>query len=163
MKTGTIGVLFVCLGNICRSPLAEGVFRAVARDAGVEHRFDIDSAGTTSFHTGSPPDPRTLAVARGRGVELDHAARQIQPHDFERFHHIIVMDTSNLERVRRVAERAGASHDIVLLRSFDVTAAGDLEVPDPYFGGEGGFEQVHDMVERACRGLLEQLLEQWPE
>jgi protein-tyrosine phosphatase len=159
----TIGVLFVCLGNICRSPLAEGVFRAVARDAGVEHRFHIDSAGTTSYHTGSPPDPRTLAVGRRRGVELDHQARQIQPSDFDRFQHIIVMDSSNLARVRRVAERAGADHEVVLLRSFDPEADGETEVPDPYFGGVDGFEEVHEMVERACAALLDHLLEQHPD
>jgi protein-tyrosine phosphatase len=150
-----IGVLFVCLGNICRSPLAEGVFREQVARQGLADRFDVDSAGTSSYHTGDPPDPRTAAVAAQRGVTLDHAARQVVEADLDRFDYVIVMDSSNEERVLRVAERAGGSAAVHRLRSFDPAADGDMDVPDPYFGGPDGFEDVHDMVERACRGLLE--------
>lgn len=149
-----IGVLFVCLGNICRSPLAEGVFRELVRAEGLDARFDIDSAGTTAYHTGELPDARTVEVAARRGVQLVHEARRISEQDFDRFDYIIVMDTSNLTKVQRLAERARPDAEVHLLRSFDPAAGRDLEVPDPYFGGPRGFEDVHDMIERACRGLL---------
>jgi protein-tyrosine phosphatase len=150
-----VRVLFVCLGNICRSPLAEGVFRHVVEAAGLGDRFEIDSAGTSSYHIGSAPDERTTAVARRRGVMLEHAARQINAGDLDHYDYVIVMDRSNHSRVEALAERSGAgSAEVVLLRQWDPEARGDLEVPDPYFGGPDGFEHVHDMVERACRGLL---------
>jgi protein-tyrosine phosphatase len=148
------GVLFVCLGNICRSPLAEGVFRHVVEEAGLGDRFVIDSAGTSAFHTGDAPDPRTSEVARRRGLTLEHSARQILLEDMEAFDYVLVMDGSNLARVQRIRERLTDGAEVHLLRSFDAAADGDLEVPDPYFGGPDGFEDVHDMVERACRGLL---------
>ncbi|HSJ07542.1 MAG TPA: low molecular weight protein-tyrosine-phosphatase [Longimicrobiales bacterium] len=155
-----IGVLFVCLGNICRSPLAEGVFRGLVAEEGLEDRFDIDSAGTSSYHAGDPPDPRTVSVAAQRGVRLEHAARQLTEDDLARYHYVLAMDASNLGRIERLAAGAPAVQaDIRLLREFDDGADGELEVPDPYFGGAGGFEDVHDMVERACRGLLRHIRE----
>ena len=152
-----IGVLFVCLGNICRSPLAEGVFRAVAREAGLEHVFEVDSAGTSNYHRGEAPDPRTVETAARRGVRLSHAARQITSQDLHTFDYLLVMDEQNLAKVRRLAESVRPEAEIHLLRAFDAEAAGVREVPDPYFGGADGFEQVHGMVERACRGLLEHI------
>jgi protein-tyrosine phosphatase len=152
-----IGVLFVCLGNICRSPLAEGVFRDVVQREGLAHHFDIDSAGTSSYHTGDPPDSRTVAVAERRGVKLEHAARQVLAADLRRFDYVLVMDASNESRVRRLAEQSPGRAEIMLLRSFDPEAGQVTDVPDPYFGGPDGFEDVHDMVERACRGLLEHI------
>jgi protein-tyrosine phosphatase len=152
-----IGVLFVCLGNICRSPLAEGVFCELIRQEGVSERFDVDSAGTTDYHAGESPDVRTVAVAKRRGVQLTHEARQITGRDFGRFDYIVVMDTNNLAKVQRLAERVRPDTEVHLLRSFDPAAGNDLEVPDPYFGGPRGFEDVHDMIERACRGLLEHI------
>lgn len=149
-----IGVLFVCLGNICRSPLAEGVFRSVARAAGLEERFDIDSAGTSDYHIGSSPDPRTVHEAQQRGLVLEHSARQLMSEDLERFDYVIAMDASNLGNVERLARRRRGRAEVRLLRSFDEETGDDLEVPDPYFGGAEGFADVHDLVERACHGLL---------
>lgn len=155
-----IGVLFVCLGNICRSPLAEGVFRHVVARAGLSERFDIDSAGTSSYHTGESPDPRTIAVAARRGLHIEHAARQVGHGDFERFDYVIAMDLSNLGKLERLAEQVGGRAELHLLRSFDDAAGDELEVPDPYFGGADGFENVHDMIERASEGLLEHVRQQ---
>jgi protein-tyrosine phosphatase len=152
-----IGVLFVCLGNICRSPLAEGVFRHVVEEAGLADRFDIDSAGTSSYHTGSPPDARTVTVARQRGLDLDHAARQVADEDLHRFDYVLVMDASNRGKVQRRAAQTKGRAEVRMLREFDPDAAGELDVPDPYFGGDDGFEAVHDMVERSCRALLDHI------
>jgi protein-tyrosine phosphatase len=155
-----IGVLFVCLGNICRSPLAEGVFRDIVEREELADRFHIDSAGTSDYHIGDPPDGRTVAEARSRGLELDHAARQMKDADLDRFDYIIAMDASNLGRIERLARRAPRSAELHLLRAFDPDAGDDLEVPDPYFGGADSFADVHDMVERACAGLLRHIREQ---
>jgi protein-tyrosine phosphatase len=152
-----IGVLFVCLGNICRSPVAEAVFRDIVTSAGLGDRFDVDSAGTSDYHIGDGPDPRSAGEAKRRGVTLDHAARQIDGDDFERFDYVIAMDASNLGRIRRLAAGSDGGAELHLLRSFDDTARDDLEVPDPYFGGANGFAEVHDMIERASRGLLEHI------
>jgi protein-tyrosine phosphatase len=148
-----IGVLFVCLGNICRSPLAEGVFRQLIDREGLADRFAIDSAGTSSYHIGEPPDRRTASLARQRGVVLEHAARQVVAADFDRFDYILAMDASNLGKLQRLGG-GGTRARVELLRVFDPEAADDLEVPDPYFGGADGFAEVHDMVEAACEGLL---------
>ena len=149
-----VAVLFVCLGNICRSPLAEGVFREVVRTEGLEVWFEVDSAGTSNYHRGESPDPRTVETAARRGVRLAHAARQVTGADLHRFDYVVVMDEQNFAKVRRLADSVRPDAEIHLLRSFDEEAAGEREVPDPYFGGPGGFEHVHEMVERSCRGLL---------
>jgi protein-tyrosine phosphatase len=149
-------ILFVCHGNICRSPLAEGVFRRLVQDAGVGEQFEIDSAGTSGYHEGEAPDPRTCAEATKRGVVLEHSARSVQPRDFDRFDYMLVMDGDNLAALER-AQTPGARASIRLLRSFDPGADPAAEVPDPYYGGVSGFADVHDMVERACRGLLDAL------
>ncbi|MGQ0560498.1 MAG: low molecular weight protein-tyrosine-phosphatase [Gemmatimonadota bacterium] len=152
-----LSVLFVCLGNICRSPLAEGVFRHFVRESGLEQRFHIDSAGTSSYHTGDPPDQRTCAVARARGIELRGASRQIGPDDLDRFDYVITMDEENRSAVQRLARKSTGRATLHRLREFDPATNGDLDVPDPYYGGARGFEQVQDMVERSCRALLEHL------
>ena len=152
-----IGVLFVCLGNICRSPLAEGVFHAVVAREGLAGRFDIDSAGTSAFHVGDSPDPRTVEVAARRGLQLEHAARQVTEEDLDRFDYVVAMDLSNLGKLHRLAERVRGRAELHLLRVFDAEAGDDREVPDPYFGGPRGFEDVHDMVERASEGLLDHI------
>jgi protein-tyrosine phosphatase len=134
-----------------------GVFRRVVQSAGLADRFEIDSAGTSSYHLGAPPDPRTVAVAKRRGVTLEHAARQISRDDLSSFSYIVVMDESNYTKVQRVADAARPGTRILRLRDFDPEANGARDVPDPYFGGERGFEDVHDMVERACQALLEHI------
>ncbi len=159
MSDTHVSVLFVCLGNICRSPLAEGVFRALVAESGLEDSFVIDSAGTSGWHDGEPPDTRATAVARKHGIEVSGTSRKVTAPDLRRFDHIIAMDNDNLRELRKLAARAAPDADIRLLREFDPRADGDHDVPDPYFGGEAGFENVHDMVDRSCRALLAELRE----
>lgn len=159
MKEPTISVLFVCLGNICRSPLAEAIFRTVVEEAGLGDRFRIDSAGTSGYHDGDPPDRRTTAVAARRGVRVAGTSRQVTGADLDTFDYLIVMDRENLDSVERLASHLGSSPDVRLFREFDPDAGGETDVPDPYFGGPDGFENVHDLVERSARGLLDHLRE----
>jgi len=158
------GVLFVCLGNICRSPLAEAVFRDLAERDGVAGRFVIESAGTSNYHIGEQPDSRTVETAARRGVRMSHEARQITAEDLDRFDYVVAMDAGNFGRIRKLAGGAERRSELRFLRSFDASAAAvdDLEVPDPYFGGADGFDDVHDMVERACRGLLDHIMTERP-
>jgi protein-tyrosine phosphatase len=153
-------LLFVCLGNICRSPTAEGVMRALVTRAGLDGSIELDSAGTGSWHVGSPPDARAAAAAAGRGMPLNGAARQVRPEDFQRFDLLIAMDRANRRELLRLASGAEQRAKVRLLREFDPASAGaeDLDVPDPYYGAPGGFEEVFDLVQAACEGLLEQLL-----
>ena len=144
-------LLFVCLGNICRSPTAEGVMRRLVRDAGLDGRIEIDSAGTGAWHVGSPPDDRATEAARRRGVTLEGAARRVEPEDFERFDLIVAMDRENLADLLSLAPDEEARAKVRLLRG------PDLDVPDPYYGGPGGFDVVLDQVEAACRVLLEEI------
>lgn len=150
-------ILFVCMGNICRSPTAEGVMRALVRDAGLEDEIVIDSAGTGGWHAGDPPDRRATEAARRRGVVLEGAARQLTVEDFDAFDLLLAMDRENLAGIRAVAPSPQAAAKARLLREFDPGSAGapDLDVPDPYYGGPQGFETVLDQVEAACRGLLD--------
>jgi protein-tyrosine phosphatase len=154
-----ISVLFVCLGNICRSPLAEGVFRKLVKEAGLESRFHIDSAGTSGYHDGEGADPRTITVARKRGVMVDSISRKVTEQDLHRFEYIVAMDSDNLRKLRRLAERTRPDARLHMLRLFDPQANGDMDVPDPWYGGESSFEHVQDIIERACRELLAQLKE----
>jgi protein-tyrosine phosphatase len=153
-----VRILFVCMGNICRSPTAEGVMRALVRQAGLEERIELDSAGTGGWHAGEPPDPRSTAAAARRGIHLDGAARQVRAGDFEDFDLLVAMDRENLRGLLAVAPDDEAAEKVRLLREF-APAAGepDLDVPDPYYGGERGFDTVLDLVQAACRGLLEEL------
>lgn len=150
-------VLFVCMGNICRSPTAEGVFAALAEEAGVD--VEVDSAGTGGWHVGAPPDERATAAAAARGIKLTGGARQVRAEDFDEFDLIVAMDSDNVAGLQQVAPDGQAAEKIRLFREFDpeAAAAGDLDVPDPYYGGLGGFEDVLDMVERASAGLLEEV------
>jgi protein-tyrosine phosphatase len=151
-------ILFVCMGNICRSPTAEGVMRRALRDAGLEG-VEVESAGTGGWHAGEPPDERAAAAAARRGVTLEGAARQVRPDDFRRFDLLVALDRSNLRELLALAPDEEAAEKVRLLREYDPASAssGDLDVPDPYYGGDRGFETVLDMVEAACRGLIDDL------
>lgn len=146
------------MGNICRSPLAEAIFRHQVRERGVEHLFEIDSAGTTGYHEGDPPDRRSVATARARGVEVVGQSRPILPEDLHEWDYVIVMDTENRAHVENMLAVTGGTARVHRLREWD-PQVGDRDVPDPYYGGSRGFEDVHDIVERSCAALLDHLLE----
>ena len=151
-----ISVLFVCMGNICRSPTAEGVFRSLVRNAGLEHRLRIDSAGTHAYHIGKSPDARASAAAGKRGFDLSALrGRQVCPQDFHEFDYILAMDEENLSNLKRICP-SGNEHKVRLFLEFSANFS-EREVPDPYYGGAQGFEHVLDMVEDAARGLLQKL------
>ncbi len=152
-------LLFVCLGNICRSPTAEGVMRSLVSEAGLEQEIEIDSAGTGRWHIGHDPDERASAAALAHGVILQGPARQVSGEDFERFDLLIGMDSENVADLRAMAPDEDARERVRLLREFDPASAGagDLDVPDPYYGGDGGFDHVFELVRAACAGLLEQI------
>lgn len=151
-----VRVLFVCMGNICRSPTAHGVFRNIVAEAGLADRIEVDSAGTHAYHVGEPPDARAMSTARKRGVDLsDLRARSASRSDFENFDYVLAMDRENLEVLRRLCPR-GQEEKLRLFLDF-APDLGRREVPDPYYGGAMGFERVFDMVEEAARGLLEEI------
>jgi len=152
-------ILFVCLGNICRSPTAEAVMRELVRREGLEGQIEVDSAGTGDWHVGEPPDARSAEAARRRGIVMDGAARQVVAGDFDDWDLLLAMDRSNHRALLSLAADEESRAKARMLREYDqeAVASGDLDVPDPYFGGERGFEDVLDLVERACRGLLEDL------
>ncbi len=150
-----VSVLFVCMGNICRSPTAEGVFRHFVQEAGLADRIKIDSAGTHAYHTGEPADRRASAAAERRGYSLaDIRARRVQAEDFENFNYIVAMD--RLNHVTLI-DRADAEHHDKIRLFMEFSSAEEDEVPDPYYGGAAGFDRVLDLVEEASRGLLETL------
>jgi protein-tyrosine phosphatase len=148
-----VKVLFVCMGNICRSPTAQGVFARLLKERGLEERIRIDSAGTHGYHVGSAPDPRACEAAMRRGVDLrEQRARRLTPVDFEEFDYVLVMDRENLAAAQEVCPPAyGGKLRLLLEFAADI---GFDEVPDPYYGGAAGFERVLDLVEAAAEGLL---------
>ena len=147
-------VLFVCMGNICRSPTAEGVFRKLVDDAGRTDEFEIDSAGTIGYHAGGQADRRMRAAAQERGYRLDSIARRINQEDFDRFDLIITMDDENYHSVRSLDPGSRAR----VTRMCEYYSGDDFrEVPDPYYGGEAGFFTVLDILEDACANLLKQV------
>ncbi len=150
-------ICFVCLGNIVRSPLGENLFRHKAEQAGVIHRYKIDSAGTGNYHVGEKPDRRMRQVAAQHGLKYSGHARQFQPEDFDRFHLIIAMDLNNQSELLKHAATFDMQRKVRLLREFDPLGGNTDEVPDPYYGGIDGFEEVYGIVERSCQGLLETL------
>ena len=154
-----VRLLFVCLGNICRSPTAEGVMRALVEEEGMSDSVVLDSAGTGEWHVGSPPDSRARTAARRRGVELGGTARTVRRSDFEDFDMLLAMDRSNVADLRALAHGEEERAKVRLLREFDPESVrtGDLEVPDPYYGAHGGFDEVLDIVHAACVGLLEHI------
>ncbi len=148
---------FVCLGNICRSPTAEAVMVKLLEGAGLsELQVCVESAGTAGYHEGEPPDRRSAAAALRRGVRLRGTARQFEEADFGRFDYVLAVDESTRATLASRAPRTAAGK-LHLLRSFDAASPGGADVPDPYYGGEGGFENVLDLCEAACAGLLKHL------
>jgi len=159
----TTRVLFVCLGNICRSPAAEGVFVHQLAQQGLSEHFVVDSAGTGGWHVGRRADERMRAAAARRGIELTSRARQLDLADLHSFDHILTMDGDNLAAVRALAREAGnpvGQARIEAMTRYCRHHRGALEVPDPYYGGPQGFEHVLDLLEDACGGLLEALMHQ---
>lgn len=152
-------ILFVCLGNICRSPAAEGIMRQLVEKAGQSDSIEVDSAGTYSGHAGDLPDARMRRAASKRGYDLVHRARPIREEDFERFDMIVVMDDMNYEKVHRLAPSRREAEKIFRMREFFDTFSEWSYVPDPYYEGADGFELVLDMLEEGCRNLLTRISE----
>ncbi|KAA8550204.1 hypothetical protein F0562_001888 [Nyssa sinensis] len=158
-------VLFVCLGNICRSPAAEGVFTDLVKKRGLDSKFSIDSAGTINYHEGNEADPRMRAAAKRRGIMITSISRPIRPSDFRDFDLILAMDKQNREDILGALERWGFretlpadAHKKVQLMCSYCKKHDETEVPDPYYGGPQGFEKVLDLLEDACESLLESIL-----
>lgn len=159
MKKEKISVLFVCLGNICRSPTAEGVFTHLVNAAGLQDRIEIDSAGTSDAHVGEAPDTRMQKAVLDRGYDLSALrARQVKPEDLDDFDYILPMDRQNQADVEDLVTELEQLDKIRLLLSYNPSAI--TEVPDPYYGGDAGFQQVIDLVESACKRLLVQIRKQ---
>ena len=149
-------LLFVCLGNIIRSPLAENLFQHLAEQARVDVKYSVDSAGTAAYHVGEPPDSRMQRTAESHGVSDGGTARQVQKSDFDEFDWIVAMDRQNRRDLMQVAGTPEKQGKIRLMREFD-PEQDDPDVPDPYYGGAEGFETTYQIVERSVRGLLEAL------
>jgi len=151
-----VSVLFVCLGNICRSPTAHGVFRKLVREAGLEELIEIDSAGTAAFHVGKAPDTRSTLVAKERGVEMaDLRARQVDLGDFYQYDYVLAMDEANFFNLKEMA--LPEHYDQIKLFLEFTEAYSETEVPDPYYGGAQGFDHVFNLVESASEGLLQHI------
>lgn len=154
---GVVRVLFVCLGNICRSPTAEAVMRHLVDEAELADRIEIDSAGTGDWHLGEPPDQRSQEVGRRRGMPLGGHARQVDRADFEGFDYLVAMDAANRDSLLRLAPDDAGRSRVHLLRDFDPASPPGSDVPDPYYGGPQGFDQVFDICVAGCGGLLDRL------
>lgn len=153
---GKVRVLFICMGNICRSPTAQGVFERLVEQTGLHPYIEIDSAGTHAYHVGHAPDPRALAAAMRRGVDLSpQRARRVEKRDFEYYDYVLAMDRENIAHLEEICPPA-QRHKLRLLLDF-VPDVDSKEVPDPYYGGPAGFEHVLDLVERGAEGLLRHL------
>jgi protein-tyrosine phosphatase len=152
-----IKVLFVCLGNICRSPLAEAIFNHKIKSLGLEERFKSDSAGTSDFHIGELPDERTIKCASKFGLNIHHRGRQVNRTDFREFDYIVAMDDNNLRTLNNLKVRYNfIAKEIFLMRDFVERWQG-MSVPDPYYGGEEGFEETYQILDEAIDGFLEKI------
>ena len=163
MNDDVYRLVFVCLGNICRSPMAEVVMRSLVDQAGLTERVEVASAGTGDWHVGERADPRTVQILADRGYDGSaHRARQFEPDWFDRYDLVVALDAANLADLRRMAP-PDRRDEVRLLRSYDASAGtdvADLDVPDPYYGGSDGFGEALAMVERACHGLLDEVVAQ---
>ena len=153
----TVKVCFVCLGNICRSPLAQGVFESLVKEEGLQNRIIISSAGVSGWHVGNPPDARMQQTARDHGIQLNSRGRQFQSFDFKQMDLVLAMDHSNLSALKKMCPEPELQDKLLLFRFFDPQHNNDLEVPDPYYGGGKGFEVVYKIVERTCPKVLDHL------
>jgi protein-tyrosine phosphatase len=153
-----VKVLFVCLGNICRSPLAEAIFKTKIHKHGLNGLFEADSCGTSNYHIGQGPDERTLMNALKNGVSIYHKGRQLSSEDLVVFDFIVAMDHSNHKNILKLETALQHGHKVKLIRSFD-TEPGD-EVPDPYYGGEDGFQEVFEILDRSTDGLIKFLMKE---
>ena len=148
-------IMFVCLGNICRSPLAHGVLEKLISDKNLTNKIEVESSGTSGFHRGEKPDPRMAGVAASHGVSLDHLrSQQFNQEDLSDFDLILPMDQENKEHIKRMVTDKSQLKKIILFRDYDPEGKG-LEVPDPYYGGPSGFEKVFNIVDRTCKDLLD--------
>ena len=158
-----IKVLFVCLGNICRSPLAEGIFNAKVKSMGLDKHLQSDSAGTSDYHIGELPDERTLSCAKRKGIAIQHRGRQVHRTDFRDFAYIVAMDEHNLKNLNQLKEKTPhPTKEVYLMRNF-VPGSTGLPVPDPYYGGEKEFEEVYAILEEALDGFLNHLKDAYPQ
>jgi protein-tyrosine phosphatase len=154
-----IRIVFVCLGNICRSPMAEGMFKFHVENSGLGQSFFIDSAGTADYHIGKQPDGRMCKTAKDRGILLEHSARQFKSNDLTEFDYVIPMDNQNFENIHKLKSALEASKaQVILMRDFDTIEKGSI-VPDPYYGGDDGFVDVYEILNRSTKNLLDYLIE----
>ena len=155
----TVSVLFICMGNICRSPLAHGRFEHLVRESGLESQISVDSAGTHAYHVGEPPDRRSQQTALRRGIDISaQRARKVAQSDFEEFDYLLAMDRDNLAILLSVAPPEHV-HKVRLFLDF-APELDEKEVPDPYYGGQSGFERVYDLIDTASQGLLDEIRKQ---
>jgi protein-tyrosine phosphatase len=153
----TVKVCFVCLGNICRSPLAQGIFESLVKEEGLQDRIIISSAGVSGWHAGNPPDARMQQTARDHGIHLNSCGRQFQSSDFKQMDLVLAMDHTNLSALKKMRPEPELQDKLFLFRSFDPQRKNDLDVPDPYYGGDKGFETVYQIVDRTCPKVLDHL------
>ena len=149
-------ILFVCLGNICRSPLAEAIFKHKIRSHQLDAYFEADSCGTSNYHIGDPPDTRTIANARKNGVAINHLGRQLCTDDLEKYDYILAMDQSNYQNILKIDNAQQYSGKVALMRSYDPLGKGK-EVPDPYYGGESLFQEVFEILDRSMDNFIQHL------